>query len=400
MSLIKYKGTDVEKAAYMHDVTDSDIRRWSSGEVTRIGDTAEEENSLISETVFGHLEDEPVKMGHIELPTAVVNINYLYGSDPILPTLTGMKREDLDSLVRRIGVIKTEDEDGNSTLGKDNNDYGLSGADAIEFLLKEKKVPQEMINKIILHCIPVMPIGLRYSDPGCSKGYYKETDLEMLYERILFSINRLMKYQTLEKTPEIVLNTYRADVQLHVNTLISNGACGECLYTNRGWPAESLAELQMAFEGKRIHFPDKEYSFISIENQGPIRPAEILENMKLEKKRMEYFEKDPTRIRTLIATGKSNELPSWFKGETMEDIDLEPAANEIFDTYFGAYATFKELMITESIKGAKAALCPDNYDWLAKGTKEEQKKRLSNLIGSAMAETMLNCSRKQIAFAA
>ena len=93
----KWYNSNAALAAGMVGISSEDIRNFSRGVVSRIYDEKEgeetQENSLEDPAIFGILEDQELWLGHIELPQPVANIQYLRGTNPILPARLGWKEK-------------------------------------------------------------------------------------------------------------------------------------------------------------------------------------------------------------------------------------------------------------------------------------------------------------------
>ena len=87
---------ELMEAIQMLEVTDEKIQKWSDGEVTWPGKRLGDKDSLLDPEIFGVLGMLSTRMGHINLPVPVVNVQYLYGKRPILPELLGMSRTEVE----------------------------------------------------------------------------------------------------------------------------------------------------------------------------------------------------------------------------------------------------------------------------------------------------------------
>ena len=169
----KWYNSNAALAAGMVGISSEDIRKFSRGVVSRIYDEKEgeetHENSLEDPAIFGLLENQELWMGHIELPQPVANIQYLRGTNPILPARLGMERKEIERILYGGVYVAAEDTPefsfGQVIPFKDatelkHKDKLLNGAAALRMLLEKKNVPER--EYMVLDTLPVVPICMRY----------------------------------------------------------------------------------------------------------------------------------------------------------------------------------------------------------------------------------------------
>lgn len=103
---------ELMEAIQMLEVTDEKIQKWSDGEVTWPGKRLGDKDSLLDPEIFGVLGMLSTRMGHINLPVPVVNVQYLYGKRPILPELLGMSRTEVELFAYGSLYAEFEKKDG------------------------------------------------------------------------------------------------------------------------------------------------------------------------------------------------------------------------------------------------------------------------------------------------
>ena len=170
--IAEYFNTNIADLCAMTDITDEDILSMSSGEVTKIdNDDADVYGESAGTTMFGDefMVDPDRAVGHIRLSSPVININYIFGSRPILPRLLGKTREELEKLIYFEGKLVVSSDDPEHfpagavipIMSKEAVPAEcLSGADAILYLMKQKNVPN---TGIVHEILPVLPLNLRTS---------------------------------------------------------------------------------------------------------------------------------------------------------------------------------------------------------------------------------------------
>ena len=257
----RWMNTYVATAAQMLDVTDEMILEFSNGEVTLPAPNSEEEpveGSTNDPTIFGSINEEAALMGHITLSLPIVNIQYLFGSRPILPRILGISRKDIEKIIYYSYYVVIDPKGSDATYKKimDEKEGAafleaypdatcLTGAKAIDALLeKEGAVERE---HIILHNIPVIPISLRYRKVECQEygDAWRPFSLQYLYDRFILHRNRLERLRELN-APEIIIMNEGRMLQEYADTLVSNGARGIPYIMATGYPAQSLQEFYEA----------------------------------------------------------------------------------------------------------------------------------------------------------
>lgn len=277
----RWKNSNVSTVTEMLDVTDTMIMELSNGEITRPAPCFEDDpvaQSLVDPAIFGEIDQEEGLMGHIRLPIPIVNIQYLFGSKPILPRILGISRKDIEKVVYYGAYVVVdpglihhidagykrvvEAEEYIDFQTEHSGAVLLSGAAAIEALLKKEAIPQR--EHIILHNLPVIPISLRYCKTECKihKTAWAPFPLEYLYSRLIMRCGRLAKLEKMQ-APEIILINERRMLQEYADTLINNGARGIPFITPHGNPAESLQEFFEAI------------SFIQTPVAKPVMPEQV-----------------------------------------------------------------------------------------------------------------------------
>lgn len=235
----EYYNTNVLAAARMLDVTDEDILEWSNGEVRVTdpnGDPITDESEFVSEKIFGELSDGSTAMGHIVSPVPFVNINYVRGPKPVLPELLHMNRSDVEGIINQSLIINIDTTEIKKAKDvRETAENLVTGADAIELLLKKNNQPTE---KIILHNMPVLPLSFRFEKRDGS-GIIR-FPLEVLYFRFAKRCCRYRNFVQLA-TPSVIIETERLFLQKAADALINNGVCATP-FSISGVPAESLAD--------------------------------------------------------------------------------------------------------------------------------------------------------------
>lgn len=238
--LAKWYNTNAETASQMLHVTDELVREWSSGELTEVDD-------LENPDIFGAFDEKNKKMGHIELPAPVVNIHYLYGKCPVLPMLLQMERTQLVKVIYYACYLVVDPKDSGLSYKqvltekefesyKDQADL-MQGAEAIEAVMKKEQILN--VDEIILHTLPVLPLGLRYMKHNGQIGQFS---LNMLYRRVLFASRRVEKLTEMH-APSIILRNERRMLQEAADALIDNGARGIPRINADGTVCDSLQEV-------------------------------------------------------------------------------------------------------------------------------------------------------------
>lgn len=303
-----YSSTATELAK-MVDVTDDDIRECSSGEVKE--DCWKDNDSddwkddltgtLVDPKIFGELKDADKninRLGNIELPAPVVNVQYTRGLKPELPRLLGMTYRDLSSLIYYSRFIHTGDDwtenvkvynekevyDYLGTHTDELHDNFITGASAVEKLMTAKGLDAKTY---ILHTIPVMPLRMRFKinkDENGEVCCYRPYSLNRMIDRILMRVMRVQRIINLNP-PEIIVRSELRNMQEYVDQYISNGLTGLPVVTN-GIPCTSLAELynmiMMPMSKEDVNIED--FKFLHLEE----RNDDVL---RIKKQMAEIFDK-------------------------------------------------------------------------------------------------------------
>lgn len=337
--ILKWFNTKAAEMANMVNVSDAVILDASNGKVSEPYEYDDDDNriptegSLLDEKIFGSYDDEDVSlMGHIELPEPIVNIQYLYGTNPVLPKYLGIDRMALDRLIYHAAYIDTKDDDAKiytyteiqEKKAKEENleeARFLSGAKAIEFLLQRKDVDPSFI---ILHNIPVMPLCMRF-------GYVKDKDgnkklqafsLHHSYRRLLNRANRLFKLMALE-APDIILVNEKRMLQEYADSLINNGVRGFPASDGNGNILDSLQDLYESINNAGMDkTPKFDYTLVKLDDIVLAKTVDKYLDLLEEGSSHEDFE--------IYDAKKSNAEDEIFKL-------IEPLSDSITDTYFSSY---------------------------------------------------------------
>ena len=272
--------TNVCKVANMLDITDDFIRSISNGEVLSKGYPFKmnEKHSTVDEEIFGELllGDEAFnmrdnfRMGHIELPIPIVNIQYFLGRKPLLHKILQMDIKDIDKIIYQANYVVVEstvddlkykqlltDKELNEALEKYEGKFKFSiGGEAIKLLLLKDGLTDTdgnlYSNYFILNTIPVLPLVLRFDlRVKDGKPTYVDSEFEVLYNRILNRTARLRRLLELGAPTIIVRNESRM-LQEAVDDLISNGLRKTPISYNEGIPYDSLNELYEDIVGFKV----------------------------------------------------------------------------------------------------------------------------------------------------
>ena len=256
--IARWMNTNVSTAAEMLEVTDKMILEMSNGEVkfpAPLDENDPYKNSMTDSAIFGKMNEDKSWMGHIELPIPIVNIQYLFGTKPILPRLLKIPRHDLESVVYYSSFIVTEQgnsdavykqvvpvEDVPGFREKNPNAVLMTGAEAVSALLEKDGVEEK--DYIILHRLPVIPISLRYKKANMKqqKDAWVPYSIEYLYDHLVIGKNRFEALTDLDAPEEILLNEKRL-LQESADTLVNNGVRGLPFVSPFGIPSESLQEI-------------------------------------------------------------------------------------------------------------------------------------------------------------
>lgn len=246
--------TNAATAAAMTEVTDHTIREWSNGEFTApMAYEADDflRGTAMDTTIFGTVSDDCMKMGHIELPLPVANIQYIRGAKPVMARLLGLPLRDLEEVIHFSTYIVvdpgTTDLEYKSLLSMKDYAAGkekykdatiMIGAEAIEAIMKKENIPDR--EYMILHCIPVLPFCMRFAKG--EEGQYYERPIHEVYNKIVGRVNRIQRLENLN-APAIILMNERRMLQEYVDNLIINGAYGYPLTDNNAVPYETFADF-------------------------------------------------------------------------------------------------------------------------------------------------------------
>ena len=248
-----WMNTNAATAAAMTEVTDHTIREWSNGEVTIPMVYADDEprGTVMDTGIFDTVSNDCMKMGHIELPLPVTNIQYIRGTKPIMARRLGLSLRDLEKVVHFSEYIVvdpgTPDLEYKSLISIKDYDAGkeeyksatiMIGAEAIEAIMKKESIPDQ--EYMILHCIPVLPLCMRLVKE--EEDQYYERPIHGVYNTIVGRVNRIQTLENLN-APAIFLLNERRILQEYVDSLIINGAYGYPLSYNNAVPYETLADL-------------------------------------------------------------------------------------------------------------------------------------------------------------
>ena len=254
----RWMNTNVSTAAEMLEVTDKIILEMSNGEVmypAPYEETDPYQGSMTDSAIFGKMDSDEALMGHLQLPVPIVNIQYFFGTRPVLPRLLGIPRRDLEYIVYYSSYVVVDPGDSDAVYKQiipiDDAPVFLqshpgailkTGAEALSYLFEKEDVKEK--DYIVLHMLPVIPVSLRYGKITCKdhKESWAPYSIEFLYDRMIFQKNRLIKLTDL-KAPDVILLNEKRVLQEYVDTLISNGAHGMPVVLNDGFPSDSLQEL-------------------------------------------------------------------------------------------------------------------------------------------------------------
>lgn len=339
----KWHNTKIEQAAKMYDVTDEDFRAWSDGQVY----TTEEnkKGNLEDPEIFGNIEEPSQRMGHIELPIPVVNINYTYGN-PVLHTVLGISFKELNDLIYCSSYVVVDPGESSLEEGQFVSVNKLkelsslehiklkSGADAVEYLLKEKNIPDP--EKYIFHTLPVLPLQCRFLKYGDS--YYPHA-INYMTAKIVIKCNRIRKLEALN-FPEVVMMNEKRIFQEQVDAYINNGARGIPVLSADGKMMESCHEL---------------YSYIS--SIYDVRKNRVLPDVEEEEKKavrnalLDY--EDFISCDEEIGSEKEKEEDVVWEVDLEKENALKEKITEAFesiinktiDCNFKEYESFREAMV-------------------------------------------------------
>ena len=364
----KWYNTDAAEMSAMVGITDEMIRSHSNGEVNNVyfgdeeGENESPKGSLEDTDIFGDIGEESLLMGHIELPVPVLNVQYLFGTNPILPTLLGMDRKDIDKVAYSCAYVVTEPGKSQYTYKqiippKDNDLRNISkrvmetedgavlmtGPAAIEVLLEKDGVKEK--DNIILHTVPVMPFCMRYCK--VADGVWKPYDLNYLYNRIILQVNRLKKLIKLN-APEIILVNEARMMQEKVDALINNGARGPAVVSGYAVPAESLTELNRAITSLTYKSVEPEMP----DGYVPDKKSRTIKLLNEYKDFLKQFERDDDE--PVMLSQKEADQEDKMLSDISES--LIPFIKAVSDQYFSQYAEFTDEIVNSVRTGIERGL--------------------------------------------
>lgn len=338
------RNTKIEQATKMYDITDDDIRGWSEGQVHTT--KTDIKGNFMDPEIFGYLNTPTEKMGYVELPIPVVNINYTYG-EPVLHKILGISFKDLNDLIYYNAYIVVKS--GNSKVKKGQFIYyanGLdnlksvelkSGADAVEFLLNENNISDS--EKYILHTLPVLPLQCRFLR---NKNRYISQSINDLTFQIVSKSEQLesrLKRLNFLKAPDVVIAYEKRSFQELVDTYINNGARGIPKLLPNGKMIESCYELYSCISSnddirKKMFFPE-------ILDEEKIILNKVISEYKINL----FYDSDENFKKS---EGKIN-LEFYMKKEKEKEEKLKDAfeciINKAIDLNFIDYDEFREDMV-------------------------------------------------------
>jgi len=283
--LTQFLNTPAEEASGMTGFTDADVRAWSEMEISEPSCARLEDGTLTNPKggVFSpdfsglSLTDASrtdiltnTRMGHIELPVPVVNIEYVCGREPVLPKTLGLPLKTVKDLMRTKAAVATKDfvsqADGKMYHRGEvipflvfswDPECGAFGGAAVRFLLEEKSVA---LPGAVMETLPVLPLaflfgGFKTDDSGHSARPVSG-GLGVLYDQIVSVADRLRQYIALDAPGIVIWNEARI-LQKYVDTLVRNGADGPVRVNARGWVYWDMAHVHQAITGGFYARPEK-----------------------------------------------------------------------------------------------------------------------------------------------
>ncbi len=308
------------------------IRLWSKGEVKK-AETVNyrtlkpEKDGLFCEKIFGPVHDDEcncgkykgkkfkgitcdrcgvtvdeskirrIRMGHIELATAVTHIWFFKAVPSRLSALLDIGLRDLERIIyyeayvvidpgttplkKKELLLEDKYQESISKYGK--NFTAKIGAEAIRDMLKEldldaicRKLRKDLekfkdtldnrkalktlkiiedfkksANKpewMVLEVLPVIPPDLRPLVP-LEGGRFATSDLNDLYRRVINRNNRLKKLMELN-APEIIIRNEKRMLQESVDALLDNGRHGRPVMGANNRPLKSLSDMLKGKQGR------------------------------------------------------------------------------------------------------------------------------------------------------
>ena len=279
--LPEYYNSFVQDICHMTDVTDKDILDHAVAEVTRVDDDEDEmpdegyralEKKGVSLLDKAFMDDPQTAVGYIRLPISIVNVNYLFGSKPILPKLLKRSRDELERLTYYTARLVVSSADTSRfPVGSVIRNYGpeiqqalsdahaetVTGAEAIRFLMEAEGVE----NTGIVHEIfPVPPLDMRTYHFYCKNAgseAYRSRPLEDTIRRLLIRSNRV-RYMMDLGAPEIIQSNEMRILQEYADTAINNGARkGYLEMDHSGMPYFSLRNEYCCITKDNVRYVDK-----------------------------------------------------------------------------------------------------------------------------------------------
>ena len=365
----KFYNTPVMSAAQMTDFTDEDILAASRGEVKAEYNDKEMAGTPLDPDIFGELTPDTIMdktgMGHISLPVPVLNINYLYGTKPVLPGLLKMDRTDVIKITYFVSWVVTESDDPAYPVGRvlseperqvaPENIKVQMGAEAIESLMKIKGIEN---TGIILHYVPVMPYAFRYRKYECKEqgSVCRPSGLNAPTDMLIRRNRRLERLLDLG-APEIISRNEKRMLQEYVDTYINNGARGYARLNRWGEPLPSLQDYARIFEGKT----DKPYELSVFNSVDMDRVLAVAD-----------------RIAALYPAPGEYEWELDEKEQEIEDTLLKeasdivrPVVKEAAKDRYSMYEDFVDDIVEDGLMSFRKAL--DNYIYMVHHDKEDPK---------------------------
>lgn len=357
----KWMNTNVSTVAEMLEVTDEMILDISNGEVKYpepVDKNDPCQGSMTDSSIFGKMGEDNVLIGHIQLPSPIVNIQYLFGTKPVLPRILGMPRRDLESVVYGMSYVVTAPGNTDAAYKQlvpvDNAPAFqethpgaklMSGAEAVASLLEKDGIKEK--DYIILHHLPVIPISLRVRKIQCKdkKEVWTPFSIEYLYNRLIIRKGRLSKLMEL-KAPDVILLNEKRMLQEYADALINNGAHGMPVVSFTGLPSDSLQELHEVISLMPDSVPK------------PVMPSYKPVDTQKIKRQMKFFESDedvqdlgawedydPEKDPQVIAEEEILSLLHPFVDAVIQD-----NFPQYTEDYYDAMCQFAELSISESLE--------------------------------------------------
>lgn len=278
--LPEYYNTFIATLCHMTDVTDEEILDNAVAEVTRVDDdedgmsdegyrALEKKGVSLFDKAF--VDDPQMAVGYIRLPIPIVNVNYMYGSKPVLPALLKRSRDDLEKLIYFGAILITksgnpecvpvgtilEKNPKNDKMRWDAHAKAKTGGEAILYLLEQAGIE----NTGIVHEIfPVPPLDMRTYHFYCKNAgseAYRSRPLDDTIRRLLIRSNRVRYIMNLG-APEIIQSNEMRILQEYADTAINNGARKGYIEMNHsGMPYFSLRNEYCCITKDKAQYVDK-----------------------------------------------------------------------------------------------------------------------------------------------